>query len=267
MQGEKTKYITTYTPSLLESLPRNDKREALGITEGALPFRGVDVWNAYEFTWLQNSGKPEVAAAQFHVPCSSVNMIESKSLKLYLGSFCQTKFGNRNEVISTVESDLSIAARAPVSVSLLPPDHVQHAGLGVLAGTCLDTLDVEIDEYNWSPDFLSVESDIIVRESLYTNLMMSRCPLTGQPDTASVLIQYHGANIGHEGLLRYLISYREHAEFGEQIVERIFVDIMNRCSPDRLTVQARFTRRGGIDINPFRSHDENPNADVRLWRQ
>lgn len=267
VQGEKTEYITTYTPSLLESLPRNDKREALGIAEGALPFRGVDVWNAYEFTWLNSSGKPEVAAAQFHVPCSSANVVESKSLKLYLGSFSQTRFGNRIEVISALESDLSISTRAPVGVSLLQPDNVQHAGLGVLAGTCLDNLEVEVDEYSWNPDFLVVENDLIVRESLYTNLMRSLCPLTGQPDTASVFIQYHGASISHEGLLRYLISYREHAEFSEQIVERIFVDIMNRCSPARLTVQARFTRRGGIDINPFRSHDENPTTDVRLWRQ
>jgi 7-cyano-7-deazaguanine reductase len=267
VQGEKTTYITTYTPSLLASLPRSDKREALGIAEGALPFRGVDVWNAYEFTWLNHNGRPEVAAAQFHVPCSSANMVESKSLKLYLGSFSQTKFANRNEVIGTIESDLSVAARAPVNVSLLQPEHVQHAGLGVLAGTCLDNLDVEINEYACNPDYLEVESSIIGRESLYTNLVKSLCPITGQPDTASVFVQYHGANISHEGLLRYLISYREHAEFSEQIVERIFVDIMNRCSPDRLTVHARFTRRGGIDINPFRSHDENPTTDVRLWRQ
>jgi len=267
VQGEKTEYVTTYTPSLLESLPRNDNREALGIAEGALPFRGIDIWNAYEFTWLNGSGRPEIAVAQFQVPCSSANMVESKSLKLYLGSFSQTRFGNRNEVISTIESDLSVATRAPVSVSLYAPDHIQHAGLGVLAGTCLDTLDVEVDEYSCNPEFLVVENSIIGREALYTNLMKSVCPITGQPDTASVFVQYHGENISHEGLLRYLISYREHAEFSEQIVERIFVDVMNRCAPDRLTVQAQFTRRGGIDINPFRSHDENPTANVRLWRQ
>jgi 7-cyano-7-deazaguanine reductase len=267
VQGRKTAYITTYTPSLLESLPRNDKREVLGIAEGALPFRGIDIWNAYEFTWLNGSGKPEVSAAQFHVPCSSVNMVESKSLKLYLGSFSQTRFGQRNEVVATLESDLSVSTRAPVSVSLFQPEHVQHAGLGVFAGKCLDNLDIEIDDFSWNPDSLVLENSVIIRESLYTNLFQSRCPITGQPDTASVFVQYHGANISHEGLLRYLISYRDHAEFSEQIVERIFVDIMNRCSPDRLTVQARFSRRGGIDINPFRSHDENPTADVRLWRQ
>jgi 7-cyano-7-deazaguanine reductase len=267
VQGEKTVYTTTYTPSLLESLPRSEKREALGITEDALPFRGVDIWNAYEFTWLDGKGKPEVSCAQIHIPCSSPNMVESKSLKLYLGSFSQTRFGNLSEVIATIESDLTVTARAPVSVSLLAPDHVLHAGLGVLAGTCLDHQDLEFDDYFWNPEHLLLENNVIVRETLYTNLMMSVCPITGQPDSASVLIQYHGSNISHEGLLRYLVSYREHAEFGEQIVERIFVDIMNRCVPDRLTVQARFTRRGGIDINPFRSHDENPTTDVRLWRQ
>ncbi len=267
MPGHKTAYITTYTPSLLESLPRQDKRQALGIAEGALPFRGVDVWNAYEFNWLNNSGKPEVAVAQFHIPCSSPNMVESKSLKLYLGSFGQTKFSNRNDVITTIESDLSVTLRAPGSVSMFAPDNVQHAGIGVFAGTCLDLLDVDIDEYHYNPDALVLENDMIVRESLYTHLMKSLCPITGQPDTASLYIQYHGASISHEALLRYLVSYREHAEFSEQIVERIFVDVMNHCAPDRLTVQARFTRRGGIEINPFRSHDENPSSDIRLWRQ
>jgi 7-cyano-7-deazaguanine reductase len=247
-------------------MPRGDKREGLGVTEDALPFRGVDIWNAYEFSWLNSRGKPEVASAQFHVPCSSANMVESKSLKLYLGSYSQTRFSNKNEVISTLESDLTVAVRAPVSVALEGADHMQHAGIGVMTGTSLDSLDVEFDEYFWNPDFLQV-GKLSVRESLYSHLMRSLCPITGQPDTASILIQYNGNNIDHEGLLRYLVSYRQHAEFSEQIVERIFVDIMNRCLPDRLTVQAKFTRRGGIDINPFRSHDENPTMDVRVWRQ
>jgi 7-cyano-7-deazaguanine reductase len=258
-------YISTYTPSLLESLPRSDKREGLGIAD-SLPFRGVDIWNAYEFTWLNSKGKPEVAAVQFHIPCSSATMPESKSLKLYLGSFSQTRFSGKNEVISTLESDLGIAVRAPVRVNLEGPDQIHHAGLGVMAGTCLDNLDVEVDEYFWNPDFLTV-GKLSVRESLYSHLVKSLCPITGQPDTASVLVQYSGNNIDHEGLLRYLISYRQHAEFSEQIVERMFVDIMNRCAPERLTVQAKFSRRGGIDINPFRSQDESPSMDVRLWRQ
>lgn len=265
MTADRTEYISTYTPSLLESLPRGDKREGLGITD-TLPFRGVDIWNAYEFTWLNGKGKPEVAVVQLHVPCSSANMPESKSLKLYLGSFSQTRFSGKGEVIQTLESDLGVAVRAPVRVNLEGPDQVHHAGLGVMAGSCLDNLDVEVEEYFWNPDFLNV-GKLSVRESLHSHLMRSLCPITGQPDTASVLIQYSGNNIDHEGLLRYLISYRQHAEFSEQIVERIFVDIMNRCAPDRLTVQAKFTRRGGIDINPYRSQDESPTMDVRLWRQ
>jgi 7-cyano-7-deazaguanine reductase len=223
-KGERDEYISTYTPSLLDSIPRIKQRSALGITEEALPFRGMDVWNAYEFTWLNGRGKPEIALAQFHIPAKSVNIIESKALKLYLGSYSNTKFTNRAEVIATLESDLTLAARAPVSVTFISEEQSQSEG-------------------------------------------RSLCPMTGQPDFASIHIQYNGQSISQEGLLKYLISYREHAEFAEQVVERIFVDIMNRCAPDRLSVQARFTRRGGVDINPYRSHESDLGDDVRVWRQ
>lgn len=263
----KTEYTKTYTPSLLDSVRREKQRGSLGITEDALPFRGMDVWNAYEFSWLNNRGKPEIALAQIQVPVKSANIIESKALKMYLGSYSGTRFGHRSEVISTLESDLTITARAPVSVTLMQADVVQAAGIGVLMGQSLDHLDIEMDEYYWNPDFLALESDTNVRESLFTHLFKSLCPLTGQPDFASILVQYNGRMISKEGLLKYLISYREHGEFAEQVVERIFIDIMNRCAPDRLTVQARFTRRGGIDINPYRSLDSEMAADVRVWRQ
>ena len=259
--------VTTYTPSLLQSIPRKEQRKTLGITEDALPFKGLDIWNAYEFTWLDRKGKPEVAMAQFQVPGNSANLIESKSLKLYLGSYSGTSFDNRGEVVSTLESDLTLAAQAPVSVSFMTPEQVQHEGIGLLVGHSLDTLDVEISEYYWNPDFLEIESSTIVRESVYTHLFKSLCPITGQPDCASILIQYNGNSISHEGLLKYLVSYRGHAEFGEQITERIFVDIMNRCSPERLAVSARFVRRGGIDINSHRTHEEALPAEVRVWRQ
>ncbi|MCB1645735.1 MAG: NADPH-dependent 7-cyano-7-deazaguanine reductase QueF, partial [Pseudomonadales bacterium] len=190
-----------------------------------------------------------------------------KSLKLYLGSYSGTRFNRRAEVIQTLESDLTLAARAPVAVSLLSPEQIQQHGLALLNGQVLDHLDVEIDEYYWNPEFLRLESDTIVRESLVTHLFKSICPVTGQPDYASVQIQYAGASISHEGLLKYLISYRSHAEFAEQIAERIYVDIQNRCGPDRLTVQARFTRRGGIDINPHRSFEDVLTTDARVWRQ
>jgi 7-cyano-7-deazaguanine reductase len=264
---EKKAYISTYTPSLLESIPRQEQRQTLGISNDTLPFRGLDIWNAYEFTWLSPTGKPEVALAQFHVPASSTHLIESKALKLYLGSYSNTCFGSRNEVIATLEADLKLAAQAPVNVLLLNADHVQHEGLSQFMGTSLDHLDVEIDQYSWSPDFLKIESTTIVREALYTHLFRSLCPLSGQPDFASVLIQYNGSGIDHEGLLKYLVSYREHPEFAEQVTERIFTDIMNQCEPERLGVSARYTRRGGIEINANRTHEEPQPPEVRLWRQ
>ncbi|MEX0943893.1 MAG: NADPH-dependent 7-cyano-7-deazaguanine reductase QueF, partial [Pseudomonadales bacterium] len=232
----KTEYVTTYRPSLLSSLPRAPQRESLGIAEGDLPFRGVDFWHSYEFTWLNQKGKPEVAVARFQVPAKSPHLLESKSLKRYLGSYSNTKFGTRKEVISTLEADLSLAAQAPVDVSLLTPEHVLHSGLGELHGVNLDVQELEIEDYYWDPEHLNFESNTIVRESLVTNLFKSLCPMTGQPDFATVQIQYHGRSIDHEGMLKYLVSYRNHAEFAEQITERIFVDIMNRCEPDRLTV-------------------------------
>ena len=264
---ETTEYVTTYTPSLLDAVPRSRQRASLGITEETLPFRGMDVWNAYEFTWLNHRGKPEIAQAQFLIPAKSQGIIESKSLKLYLGSYSGTRFANRGEVISTLESDLTIAARAPVSVTLMMAEQIQQAGFSALPGQSLDHLDIEMDEYYWNPEYLRIESDTTVRESLFTHLFKSLCPMTGQPDFASILVQYSGRSVSHEGLLKYLLSYREHGEFAEQVVERIFVDMMNRCSPDRLTVQAKFTRRGGIDINPHRSHDAEMPPETRVWRQ
>ncbi|MEJ6592067.1 MAG: NADPH-dependent 7-cyano-7-deazaguanine reductase QueF [SAR86 cluster bacterium] len=265
--NKSVEYVTSYRPSLLESIPRQNQRQLLGLSADALPFRGVDVWNAYEFSWLNSRGRPEVAVAQIQVPAKSINIIESKSLKLYLGSYSGTHFERRAEVINTLEADLTLAARGPVSVTLFSPDQVQQHGIGILVGQSLDNLDAEMNEYTWNPDHLEIVSDTIVRESLYTHLFKSLCPLTGQPDYASVVIQYHGRNISHRGLLSYLVSFREHPEFAEQIGERIFIDIMNRCKPEQLTVQARFTRRGGIDINPYRSHSDVLISDVRLWRQ
>ena len=260
-------YVTMYTPSLLESIPRQKQRQTLGIAEGTLPFKGQDIWNAYEFTWLNQTGKPEVAVLQLHVPSESSHLIESKSLKLYLGSFSNTAFAHRAEVIRALESDLTLGTQAPVGVLLFAPEQVQQEGIGQLIGTNLDLQDIEINEYLWNPALLVLESAVARRESVYTHLFKSLCPMTGQPDFASILVQYNGNSISHEGLLRYLVSFREHAEFAEQVTERIFVDIMNRCAPERLAVSARYTRRGGVDINAYRSLDGEPPAEVRLWRQ
>ena len=264
---DEQEYVTTYTPSLLEFIPRRKQRQTLGIAEGTLPFKGQDLWNAYEFTWLNQTGKPEVAVLQLHVPSESSHLTESKSLKLYLGSFSNTAFAHRAEVIRALESDLTHGTQAPVGVLLCAPEQVQQEGIGRLIGTNLDLQDIEITEYLWNPALLMLESAVARRESVYTHLFKSLCPMTGQPDFASILVQYNGNSISHEGLLRYLVSFREHAEFAEQVTERIFVDIMNRCAPEELAVSARYTRRGGIDINAYRSLDGKPSAEVRLWRQ
>ena len=256
-----------YTPSLLESIPRQKQRQTLGVSEGALPFKGQDIWNAYEFTWLNQTGKPEVAVLQLQFSGKSSHLIESKSLKLYLGSFSNTAFADRTEVVRALESDLALATQAPVGVVLYTPEQVQQRGIGQLIGTNLDLQDIEINEYLWNPALLVLESAVARRESVYTHLFKSLCPMTGQPDFASILVQYNGNSISHKGLLRYLVSFREHAEFAEQVTERIFVDIMNRCAPERLAVSALYTRRGGIDINAYRTLDEEQPGNVRLWRQ
>ena len=256
-----------YTPSLLESIPRQKQRQTLGISEGTPPFKGQDIWNAYEFTWLNQTGKPEVAVLQLQFSGKSSHLIESKSLKLYLGSFSNTAFADRAEVVRALESDLTLATQAPVGVVLYTPEQVQQRGIRQLIGTNLDLQDIEINEYLWNPALLVLESAVARRESVYTHLFKSLCPMTGQPDFASILVQYNGNSISHKGLLRYLVSFREHAEFAEQVTERIFVDIMNRCAPERLAVSALYTRRGGIDINAHRTLDEELPANVRVWRQ
>jgi 7-cyano-7-deazaguanine reductase len=265
--GKPTRYVTTYTPSLLRSIPRADARTELA-TGAELPFVGEDVWTCYEFSWLNPRGRPEVAVVRIQVPCQSTHMAESKSLKLYLNSFAQTQFESRAAVARTLDSDLRIAFRAPVLVALLGVD--QMAPPVALPGRCIDHLDVAIEHYE--PDAALLERDApatvsVVRETLHTHLLRSVCPVTGQPDWASLLIEYAGAPISHASLLRYVISYRLHAAFHESTIERIFVDVLRRCEPDRLSVHGRFLRRGGIDINPFRSTHEAQAPPLRVLRQ
>ena len=268
MRGDNsTEYQATYEPSLLQPVTRKDQRQNLGVLGDTLPFDGVDVWRAYEFTWLNSKGKPEVVVADFEFPVRSSQLIESKSMKLYLGSYANTSFGHQDEVNETLETDLTQVAQAPVSVNLLDQDIVQQVGVGQFTGLLLDRLDIDVTKYRCNPDFLEVVGSSIVQENLHTHLFRSLCPLTGQPDFASIEIQYSGIRISQEGLLRYLISYREHAEFAEQVAERIFVDIMNKCSPEELVVSARYTRRGGIEINSHRNYGRKRSPEVRLWRQ
>lgn len=266
--GKVTEYVSVYSPSLLYPIPRQASRLKLGIEQGVLPFRGVDIWTAYEISWLNNDGKPEVAVAEFEVPANSPAIIESKSFKLYLNSFNQTAFAGAGSVEQILEKDLSKVAGATVAVRLTPLQSATLAGTGHFTGECIDNEPVKIDCYSPNADLLQVQGSTgVVSESLYSNLLKSNCPVTGQPDWASVLIQYRGVPIDRASLLKYIISFREHQDFHEHCVERMFLDIQTRCQPDELTVYARYTRRGGLDINPYRSSGAAGPTDVRLVRQ
>ncbi len=270
--GEQSEYVSVYTPSLLCPLPRQDSRDQLGLIEpDLLPFAGVDIWMAYEVSWLDAKGKPQVAVAEFRIPCTSPNIIESKSFKLYLNSFNQTPFTNWSDVVATMESDLTVAAGAPVSADLSPLASAVHSDVyrvGAFPGENIDHLDIEVDAYNPDPQLLEIEEgNHIVSETLSSDLLKSNCPVTGQPDWGTVYVRYRGAAISREGLLRYIISYREHQDFHEHCVEQMFLHIQSQCHPQELTVFARYTRRGGLDINPFRTNCDEEPFNVRLVRQ
>lgn len=252
--GKTTLYADRYDPSLLFPIPRATKRAEIGLIE-PLPFSGVDIWNAYELSWLDTRGKPQVALAEFRVPAGSPNIIESKSFKLYLNGFSQERI-ETPALVGTLARDLSTAAGAAVTVVLSAPDARSHA-IADLDGQLLDEQPLDIDDYGPpKAAYLSANHNAApVHEAVVSHLLRSNCPVTGQPDWGSVQIAYRGAPIDHAGLLRYLVSFRNHNEFHEQCVERIFVDLITRCAPTALSVYARYTRRGGLDINPFRSTD------------
>jgi len=245
---------THYDPGLLFPIARAPKRAELGL-DAALPFHGVDIWNAYEMSWLDRRGKPHVALGEFHVPADSPNLIESKSLKLYLNGYNETRFDDREAVRELVARDLSLASGGDVVVNLRDIDAGAAADFVALAGECIDDLDIAIDDYGPPrADFLGcLTGSGEVEESLVSHLLKSNCPVTGQPDWASVRVSYRGAPIDRAGLLRYLVSFRRHDDFHEQCVERMTRDLLARCAPRALLVQARYTRRGGLDINPWRS--------------
>lgn len=252
--GKPTAYQTDYAPSLLFPIARQQKREEIGLS-GTLPFFGVDIWNAYELSWLNLRGKPQVAIASFTVPADSPNIVESKSLKLYLNSFNQTKVASTEALVETLRNDLSDGFGAPVQVKLTVPDEFSKLQMGELEGLLLDRLDIEVNDYTPNPALLKAShQEAIVEETLVSHLLKSNCLVTGQPDWASVQIRYVGPQIDQESLLQYLIGFRNHNEFHEQCVERIFMDILRECRPQKLSVYARYTRRGGLDINPWRSN-------------
>jgi 7-cyano-7-deazaguanine reductase len=266
--GKTTAYRSDYDAGLLCPFPRKVKRDEIGV--GAdLPFGGCDIWNAYELSWLNDKGKPVVAMAEFRFPCRSVNLIESKSFKLYLNSFNQTRCADFDRVRQTMQQDLARAAGAPVEVRLIPAAEFSAERIQPLPGTCIDDLDIEVASYSLDPALLDGAADPRqpVSETLHSHLLKSNCLVTNQPDWGSVLIRYRGPKIDPEALLRYLISFRLHNEFHEQCVERIFVDLLRCCRPQQLSVYARYTRRGGLDINPFRSNFESAVDNLRLARQ
>ncbi|MBC3884124.1 NADPH-dependent 7-cyano-7-deazaguanine reductase QueF [Undibacterium griseum] len=252
--GKSAAYKAEYDSSLLFPISRQGKRTEIGIVS-ALPFFGMDIWNAYEISWLNLRGKPQVALASILVPADSPNIIESKSFKLYLNSFNQTRLDDTGALLRLLQQDLSAAAGAHVQVNLTMPDQFGQQQMQELSGTLLDRLDIEVDSYTPDPGLLHADhTEAPVEETLVSHLLKSNCLVTGQPDWGSVQIHYVGAQIDQEGLLRYLIGFRNHNEFHEQCVERIFVDIMRQCKPQKLSVYARYTRRGGLDINPWRSN-------------
>lgn len=251
--GHQTDYVSTYSPQLLFPIARETSRQLLGIgTE--LPFHGVDIWTGYELSWLNSQGKPMVAIAEFFIPCDSEFIVESKSFKLYLNSLNQSVFAGAEELQKILINDLSRVVNAPVSIQLYPVNNaVTLQEIRSLTGDCLDDLPVAINTYQPEPGYLRTRSEDIVEESLYSHLLKTNCPVTGQPDWASLQITYSGAPIERDGLLKYIVSFRDHQDFHEHCVERIFMDIQERCAPESLTVYARYTRRGGLDINPLRT--------------
>jgi 7-cyano-7-deazaguanine reductase len=266
--GKPTAYTDEYDPGLLCPFPRQAKRDEIGVAAHALPFGGCDIWNAYELSWLDPKGKPVVAMAEFRFPCSSEFLVESKSFKLYLNSLNQTRFVGFDEVTAVLQADLARACGAPVQAEILPLAAATGRCLQELPGECLDGLDIAIDRYVLDAGLLvGAAGGETVEETLHSHLLKSNCLVTRQPDWASVMIRYRGPRIDREALLRYLISFRRHSEFHEQCVERIFMDLQRHCRPEGLTVYARYTRRGGLDINPFRSDFEETLPNWRLARQ
>ncbi len=267
--GKPTTYPSSYSPELLFPIGREAKRAELGLGS-ALPFFGVDIWNAYEVSWLNLRGKPQVALATVTVPADTPNLIESKSFKLYLNSFNQHRLESPDALRELLHTDLSAACGAPVHVKLTLPEAFSELRMGELQGLLLDRLDIEVEEYQPNPALLRANhAEAMVEETLVSHLLKSNCLITGQPDWGSVQIRYVGSQIDQEGLLKYLIGFREHNEFHEQCVERIFTDILRQCRPQKLAVYARYTRRGGLDINPWRSNfstGERP-SNLRNARQ
>lgn len=264
--GRQVDYPETYAPGCLVPIARRDARDAIGLAR-PLPFQGADIWNAWELTWLAESGSPQIADLELRVPADSPNIVESKSLKLYLGSFAMSRFASAEAVGATIRADLEAATGAAVELALRRPGDLPLPAIERLPGACIDDPNVACDEWLPAPGLLAAEPAVVAREALHSHALRSLCPVTGQPDHGSVLVDYHGPRIDPSSLLRYIASFRRHPDFHEACVERMFLDLRERCRPKSLTVYARYQRRGGIDINPYRSTEPDPAPNLRLWRQ
>lgn len=266
--GKSSAYIDSYDPTLLFPISRAESWKSVGIERNTLPFFGEDIWNGYEISWLNDKGIPQVAMAEFRLPATSPFLIESKSFKLYLNSYNQTKFANKETVALRMAKDLSAAAGGQVKVAILP---LTHAFPAEPKSVCIDNLDISMDKYELDPGVLKLADGDEAGEFegiLVSHLLKSNCPVTGQPDWGSIYIEYKGSHIDEKSLLTYLVSLRTHQDFHEQCVERTFWDIWNACQPESLTVYARYVRRGGLDINPMRSSDKSRKAvNFRTIRQ
>ncbi|CAH7284179.1 7-cyano-7-deazaguanine reductase [Vibrio chagasii] len=266
--GQTTEYSNQYDASLLQPVPRSLNRDDLALN-GELPFVGHDIWTMYELSWLNTNGLPQVAVGEVFIPATSPNLIESKSFKLYLNSYNQTQFENWEQVTQRLTQDLSACAGETVIVNVNSVTDYTNQPIVTMEGECIDNQDIQITSYDFEASLLEgAAGEQEVEETLHSHLLKSNCLITNQPDWGSVEIAYSGKQIDREALLRYLVSFREHNEFHEQCVERIFTDIMKYCAPSKLTVFARYTRRGGLDINPYRSTEQDrPNHNKRMARQ
>ena len=264
--GQQSEYPDEYSAALLFAMERAESRATLGLGDD-LPFQGVDIWNAWELTWLANNGQPRIATVEMRVPAESPNIVESKSLKLYLNSFSMSSYESADEVRDVIRRDLSRCVGSDADVILQIPAATEGQSSDSLPGDCIDDADVECDTWDVDASLLQSNSNDIVTESLHSHVLRSLCPVTSQPDLGSVLISYSGPKINRASLLRYIVSFRKHNDFHEACVERMFLDIQERCGPDQLAVCARYQRRGGIDINPCRANFPFEAPNLRLWRQ
>jgi 7-cyano-7-deazaguanine reductase len=263
--GKTSEIPQKYAPDILFGIPRSSARQSY-LSGAELPFRGIDIWNAWEMTWLDQRGKPVVGTAEIVVSALSENIIESKSLKLYLNAFANERFASASALAEVIAADLGKIVRSDASTTVFESTSPEHAEIRAFPGTCIDRMWPDFSAGNVDAGLLCCETES-VSEELHSHLLRSLCPVTGQPDAGSILVRYSGRRIRHESLLQYLVSYRNHSDFHEACVEQIFVDLKSRCDPDQLSVYARYNRRGGIDINPFRSDIEEGAENLRLWRQ